>query len=48
MLFCATHAVFSCLWVTSGLARPAAAATTTTAAAAFIDWIDLAAPPVTI
>ncbi len=36
------------MWVAAGLARPTAAATKTTAAAAatFIDWIDLAAPPV--
>ncbi len=35
-------------WVAAGLARPAtaAAAATATAAATFIDWIDLAAPPV--
>ncbi len=35
-------------WVSAGLARPAttAAATAATAAATFIDWIDLAAPPV--
>ena len=34
----------------AGLARPAAAAATATATAAatFIDWIDLAAPPVTL
>ena len=34
-------------WVAAGLARPATAAATTTTAATFIDWIDLAAPPVT-
>ncbi len=36
-------------WVAAGLARPAtaAAAATGTTAATFIDWIDLAAPPVT-
>ena len=35
-------------WVAAGLTRPAtaAAAATATAAATFIDWIDLAAPPV--
>ena len=40
---------FFILWVAAGLARPATAATaaTATAAATFIDWIDLAAPPVT-
>ncbi len=36
-------------WVAAGLVTPppAAAAATATAAATFIDWIDLAAPPVT-
>ena len=35
-------------WVAAGLARPPppAAAATATTAATFIDWIDLAAPPV--
>ncbi len=35
-------------WVAAALARPAtaAAAATATAAATFIDWVDLAAPPV--
>ncbi len=47
-LFCATHTVLSYLRVAAGLARPAtAAAATATAAATFIDWINLAAPPVT-
>ena len=32
----------------AGLARPATAAATATTAATFIDWIDLAAPPVRI
>ena len=33
-------------WVAAGLARPATAVATT--AATFIDWIDLAAPPVSV
>ena len=43
-----THSFFI-LWVAGGLARPATAAATVTATAAaiFIEWIDLAAPPVT-
>ena len=45
----APHAHFF-QWVAAGLARPATAAATTTAttAATFIDWIDLAAPPVSV